>query len=60
MPKVVPEGGETFAGYFFLGGTNIGTNPWFIMRDPENFGDNAGVFGPERWLEASEERKKEM
>ncbi|KAE8443237.1 hypothetical protein EG329_002105 [Mollisiaceae sp. DMI_Dod_QoI] len=58
MPKVVPPSGETVNGIFIPGGTNIGTNPWFIMRDPANFGPDAGVFRPERWMEGNEERKE--
>ena len=41
MPKVVPQEGETIDGIFIPGGTNIGINPWYIMRDPTNFGADA-------------------
>lgn len=30
--KVVPRGGDTLAGQFVPGGTNIATNPWPLMR----------------------------
>jgi cytochrome P450 len=60
MPKVVPHEGETIHGIFIPGGTNIGINPWYIMRDPVNFGAGAEIFRPERWLEAGDERRKEM
>jgi len=60
MPKLTPPEGDNLHGKFIPGGTNIGTNPWFIMRDPTNFGPDAGLFRPERWIEANEERRKEM
>lgn len=60
MPKTVPPGGETINGIFIPGGTNVGTNPWFIMRSRENFGADAEMFRPERWIDSSEEKRKEM
>ena len=60
MPKLTPPGGDTLNGVFIPGGTNVGTNPWYIMRDPANFGPDASNFIPERWITVDEERKKEM
>ncbi|KAK4069810.1 transcriptional regulator family: Fungal Specific TF [Purpureocillium lilacinum] len=47
MAKEVPKGGDTFKGTFFPEGTRIGYCAW-------------GVFRPERWLEASPEKLREM
>ncbi|KAF8850435.1 cytochrome P450 [Acephala macrosclerotiorum] len=55
MPKLTPRGGDTLNGIKIPAGTNVGTNPWFIMRDPANFGPDAEMFKPERWVEADEE-----
>jgi cytochrome P450 len=60
LPKVVPRGGDTLCGQFVPGGTEIGVNPWSMVRRPEIFGDDPDVFRPERWLEASSERRAEM
>ena len=60
MPKVVPQEGETIHDIFIPGGTNMGINPWYIMRDPASFGADAEIFRPERWLEAGDQRRKEM
>ncbi|KUJ07798.1 cytochrome P450 [Mollisia scopiformis] len=48
MPKVTPTGGETINGIFIPGATNIGSNPWFIMRSQDNFRPDAEIFRPER------------
>ncbi|CZR67450.1 related to pisatin demethylase (cytochrome P450) [Phialocephala subalpina] len=60
MPKMAPREGDTLNGIKIPAWTNVGTNPWFIMRDPANFGPDAEMFRPERWLEADEKRLKEM
>lgn len=60
MPKIVPAEGDSLNGIPIPAGTCVGSNPWFIMRDPANFGPDASMFRPERWIEASTERLKEM
>jgi cytochrome P450 len=60
MPKLSPPEGDTVNGIFIPGGVRVGTNPWAIMRSPENFGPDSEVFRPERWLEASPQRRMEM
>ncbi len=58
--KQVPEGGDVVCGYHVPGGTQIGHNFAGIMRLKSIWGDDAGVFRPERWLEVDEERLKTM
>jgi cytochrome P450 len=60
MPKLSPPEGDTVNGVFIPGGVRVGTNPWAIMRSPENFGPDSEVFRPERWLEASPQQRTEM
>jgi Cytochrome P450 len=60
MPKLSPPEGDIVNGIFIPGGVNVGTNPWAIMRSSENFGQDSEVFRPERWLEASPKKRKEM
>jgi hypothetical protein len=49
----VPRGGDIFDGKFVPGGTNIGACVWSIQRVKSVFGENADMYRPERWLEAS-------
>ncbi|KAI4865389.1 cytochrome P450 [Hypoxylon rubiginosum] len=51
--KVVPDGGDTLAGQFVPGGTNIAVNPWALMRHVPTFGPDVEAFRPDRWLEAT-------
>ena len=51
--KQVPPAGATVCGYPLPGGTQVGVNVLKMMRDPGMFGQDAEVFRPERWLEAS-------
>lgn len=60
MSKDVPPAGDTFKGTFIPGGTRIGYCAWGIFRDKEIWGDDADEFRPERWLEASPEKLKEL
>lgn len=58
--KVVPPQGDTLAGQFVPGGTNIAVNPWALMRYKPTFGEDVEVFRPDRWLEASPEQYAAM
>lgn len=53
--RVVPEGGVEISGQFIPAGTNIGINAWVAHRNEEVWGNDAGEFRPERWLEAQAE-----
>jgi cytochrome P450 len=58
--KTVPPEGDTIDGVFLPGGTNIGSNTWAVLRLKDVYGDDSDVFRPERWLEATPEKRKEM
>jgi len=58
--KLVPPEGDTFDGKFIPGGTKIAWNVWSLLRRKEMFGEDASVFRPERWLEASTNTHIEM
>ncbi|EOO00516.1 putative cytochrome p450 protein [Phaeoacremonium minimum UCRPA7] len=60
MTKDVPKGGDTFKGMYFPEGTKIGYCAWGIFRRPEIWGEDVDEFRPERWLEASPEKLKQM
>ncbi|KAI0855716.1 cytochrome P450 [Xylaria cubensis] len=58
--KVVPKGGDTLAGQYVPGGTNVAVNPWALMWHAPTFGEDVNVFRPDRWIEASPEHFQEM
>lgn len=60
LAKQVPPEGDTINGVFLPGGTNIGVNTWAVLRAPEVFGEDADIFRPERWLEATPEQYAKM
>ncbi|KAI9763730.1 MAG: hypothetical protein M1840_009127 [Geoglossum simile] len=51
----VPPGGDVPDGKFVPGGTSIGVYARGIQRSKSLFGDDADMFRPERWIEASGE-----
>lgn len=51
--KTVPPEGDMIDGKFIPGGTQIGTSPFSIYQSKKVFGDDASLFLPERWIEAS-------
>lgn len=55
MTKVVPEGGDTVMGKWLPGGTELAVNIVGIMGQRDVFGEDVGVFRPERWLEGEGE-----
>lgn len=58
--KVVPSQGESVDGEFIPGGTVIAANIPAIMQDEAVFGSEPSIFLPERWLNATEEKRVEM
>ncbi|KAG8158495.1 hypothetical protein KVR01_011617 [Diaporthe batatas] len=58
--KEVPAGGRTVAGYFLPAGTQVGQNIYGILRDKAYWGADANMFLPERWLNASSSRARDM
>lgn len=58
--KQVPPGGDMVDGMFIPEGTRIAHNTFALQRLTSIFGDDAEVFRPERWLEAPEEKVREM
>ena len=60
LERIVPASGLSILGQHIPGGTIVGCNAWVLHRRPEVFGEDIGVFRPERWLEAGKEELKEM
>jgi cytochrome P450 len=60
LSKEVPQGGDVINGRFVPGGTKIGWGIFGLTRDKGIWGQDADQFRPERWLEASPEKFKEM
>jgi cytochrome P450 len=58
--KTVPPDGDTLAGTFVPGGTNIGISMLGVQRNKSVFGKDVDMFRPERWLEASGEQLQRM
>lgn len=60
MSKDVPKGGDTYNGLYIPDGTKIGYCAWGVFRRKEIWGEDAAVFRPERWLDGSSEKVREM
>jgi len=60
LPRVVPHGGMTIDGFHLPAGVSVGLNPRQLGRSEEVFGHDPDTFRPERWLEASKERRYDM
>ncbi|KAI5928246.1 cytochrome P450 [Camillea tinctor] len=55
MERRVPAPGATIAGVRFPEGTSVGCLPSAVHKNEAVFGDDAGRFRPERWLEGTGE-----
>jgi cytochrome P450 len=60
LSKEVPPEGDMINGKFIPGGTKIGWGIFGVCRDKAIWGQDSDLFRPERWLEASAEKFKEM
>jgi cytochrome P450 len=59
MERHVPSEGAIICGKKIPAGTVVGINAWVVHRNPEVFED-PDSFTPERWLNSSSEKLKEM
>ena len=57
LPRVVSKGGIEIDGMFVPEGTEISCNPWVVHRDEKLYGEEAGLFRPERWLDNENAKK---
>ncbi len=60
LERIVPEEGAQICGEFIRRGTVVGMHAWVVHRNKEVYGQDAGEFRPERWLEADPEQLKKM
>lgn len=60
IERLVPTGGANIAGKFLPQGTSVGCLQLAMHLNPKVFGEDAGVFHPERWLEGSAEELRVM
>lgn len=51
FPRLVGKGGITLEGNFVPEGTEVTCNSWVVQRDERIYGEDAGAFRPERWLD---------
>ncbi|KAH6213187.1 hypothetical protein HBI40_217160 [Parastagonospora nodorum] len=58
--RYAPAGGLVLAGTPIPAGTRVGLNPAVVHHHKEVFGEDAGSFRPERWLESDVEQVKLM
>ncbi|MCJ1285594.1 hypothetical protein MMC26_004935 [Xylographa opegraphella] len=56
--KVVPKGGDTLAGKYVPGGTQVFQNTRGVMRNKDVFGEDVDNYRPERWLDDESEGKE--
>jgi len=57
LSKQVPPEGDMIDDKFVPGGTSIGWNSYGMQRQKDNFGLDADVFRPERWVDEKNEAK---
>lgn len=60
LERVTPPGGIEICGEMIPGNTIVGCSAWIIHRRPEVFGGDVEKYRPERWLEVSDDKRKEM
>lgn len=60
LEKEVPSTGDVLEGRFVPGGTKIAVAAWAMQRATDVYGPDADLFRPERWLEATPEKAREM
>jgi cytochrome P450 len=60
LERITPATGLNIAGEYIPGGTIVGCSAWIVHRRAEVFGRDANIYRPERWIENTEAKLKEM
>ena len=60
LPRVTPPQGCELAGSFIPGGVRVSGQAYSLHKEERVFGHDAHQWRPDRWLEAGDERGKEM
>ncbi|KAK2051346.1 cytochrome P450 [Colletotrichum caudatum] len=60
LERFVPINGAEACGYKLTAGTNVSISPPVVHMNKSVFGEDAQIFRPERWIEASVEQLKAM
>jgi len=61
LPRTVPKGEQLRVGNLIIpSGTIVGTNPYVLHQQKEVYGSDADVFNPNRWLDCTNEKRKQM
>ncbi|KAL6228770.1 cytochrome P450 [Aspergillus navahoensis] len=60
FPRHAPAEGCSIGGYYIPGNARIGANPAVDHFDKSVYADDADVFRPERWIEASADEERAM
>lgn len=56
--KLAPKGGDTIDGIFYPEGIEIGSCDAAICQNLREWGDDAAMFRPARWIEADEKTRQ--
>ncbi|KAI9730791.1 MAG: hypothetical protein M1818_008071 [Claussenomyces sp. TS43310] len=60
LEREVPAEGVVLGGRHIPASTSVGFNPWVILSNTQVYGSDAHLFRPERWLEADENKMRDM
>ena len=60
LERITPAAGLNIAGEYIPGGTIVGCSAWIIHQRAEIFGHDVDTYRPERWIENTETKLKEM
>ncbi|KUJ11615.1 cytochrome P450 [Mollisia scopiformis] len=60
LERIVPASGLQVGQHFLPAGTIVGASAWVLHQKESMFGPKCQEFRPERWIEASEQRRTEM
>lgn len=58
LERVVPEGGAIICGTYLPARTVVGMSAWVAHQDKEVFGEDSGMWRPERWLCSGDQRRR--
>ncbi|UZJ54117.1 hypothetical protein CBS101457_003437 [Exobasidium rhododendri] len=60
LPRLVPSEGAIIDGHFLAGNTQVSVSPYVFHRTTQAYGQDARQYNPHRWLNISDEKRREL
>jgi cytochrome P450 len=60
LPRIVPKDGTMIDNHFLAAGTEVSVSPYIFHRTNQAYGQDARTYNPNRWLNVSDDQRRQL